>query len=133
MSNRTSIKYPGATTSISKVRINNMYIKYTFVHFAILLIHQIPGAVPLPMTCPFAVEALGFRLGSSFGLLHWSGNLLAIILEVTFLFLGLLLDTSGLVNHQHLTLLLDFYLRSLKHCEELKNCFVHSLHIIVCH
>ena len=30
MSNRTSIKYPGAIASISKVHINNMYIKYTF-------------------------------------------------------------------------------------------------------
>ena len=47
--------------SISKVHINNMYIKYTF-HFAILLIRQILGAVPLPVTNPFAVEALSLRL-----------------------------------------------------------------------
>ena len=88
-----------------------MYIKYTFVHFAILLIRQILGAVPLPVTSPFAVEALSFRLGYSFGLLHGSGNLLAILLEVPFLSLALLLETSGLVNHQHLMLFLDFYLR----------------------
>src|SRR5215216_6102433 len=118
MSNRTSIKYPGATTSISTVHINNMYIKYTFVHIAILLIRQILGAVPLPVTSPFAVEALSFRLGSSFGLLPRSGNLLAILLEI-----------SGLVNHKHLMPLLDFYLRGLEHCEELGNCFVHPLHI----
>ena len=62
-----------------------MYIKYTFVHSAILLIHQVSGAVPLPVTISFVVEALSFRLGSSFGLLHGSGNLLAIILEVPFL------------------------------------------------
>ena len=68
----------------SKVHINNMYIKYTFVHFAILLIRQILGAVPLPVTSPFVVEALSFRLRSSFGLLHGSGNLLAILLEVPF-------------------------------------------------
>ena len=55
----------------TKLHINNMYIKYTFVHFAI----------------PFAVEALSFRLRSSFGLLHGSGNLLVILLEVPFLFL----------------------------------------------
>ena len=61
-----------------------MYIKYTFVHFAILLIRQVFGAVPLPVTISFAVEALSFRLGSSFGLLHGSGNLLAILLEVPF-------------------------------------------------
>ena len=83
-----------------------MYIKYTFVHFAILLIRQILGAVALPVTISFAVEALSFRLGSIFALLHGSGNLLAILLEVRFLFLALLLETSGFVNHQHLMLLL---------------------------
>ena len=82
-----------------------MYIKYTFVHFAILLIRQVFGAVLLPVVSPFAVEALSFRLGSSFGLLPGSGNLLAIILEVPFLSLALFLETSGLVNHQHLMLL----------------------------
>ena len=84
MSNRTSIKYPGAITSISKVHINNMYIKYTF-HFAILLIRQILGAVPLPVTSSFAIEAHSFRLRSRLGLLPGSGNLLAILLEVPLL------------------------------------------------
>ena len=83
-----------------------MYIKYTFVHFAILLIRQVFGAVPLLVNISFVVEALSFRLGSSFGLLHGSGNLLAILLEVPFLSLSLLLETSGLVNHQHLMLFL---------------------------
>ena len=83
-----------------------MYITYTFVHLAILLIRQILGAVPLPVTSLLAVEALSFRLRSSFGLLHGSGNLLAILLEVPFLSLALLLETSGLVNHQHLMLFL---------------------------
>src|SRR6266516_4375910 len=112
MSNRTSIKYPGATTSISKVHINNMYIKYTF-HFDILLIRQILGAVPLPVTSPFAVEALSFRLRSRLGLLPGSSNLFAILFEVLLLPFALFLETSGLVNHQHLMHLLDFYLRSL--------------------
>ena len=85
-----------------------MYIKYTFVHFAILFIRQVFGVVPLPMTSPFVVEALSLRLGSSFGLLPGSGNLLAILLEVPFLSLAVLLETSGLVNHQHLMLFLDF-------------------------
>ena len=88
-----------------------MYIQYTFVHLAILLIRQILGAVPLLVTSPFAVEALSLRLGSSFRLLHGSGNLLSILLEVPFLSLALLLETSGLVNHQQLMLFLDFYLR----------------------
>ena len=69
----------------SKVHVNNLYIKYTFVHFAILLIRQMFGAVPLLVTISFAVEALSFRLGSSFGLLPGSDNLLAILLEVPFL------------------------------------------------
>ena len=84
-SNRTSIKYSGATINTSKVHINNLYIKYTLVHFAILLIHQIFGVVPLPVTISFAVEALSFRLGSSFGLLHGSSNLLAVLFEVPLL------------------------------------------------
>ena len=69
----------------SKVHINNMYIKYTFVHFSILLIRLVFGVVLLLVTIPFAVEALSFRLRSSFWLLHRSGNLLAILLEVPFL------------------------------------------------
>src|SRR5215216_5670005 len=134
MSNRTNIKYLGATTSISKVHINNMYIKYTFVHFAILLIRQVLGVVPLPVTISFAIEALSFKLGFSFGLLHWSGNLLAILLEVPFLSLCFFfLETSGLVNNQHLMLFLYFYLRGFQHREELGICFRHPLHIIVHH
>ena len=61
-----------------------MYIKYTF-HFAILLIRQILGAVPLPVTSPFAVEALSLRLRSILGLVHLSSNLLAVLLEVPLL------------------------------------------------
>src|SRR6266536_2557043 len=108
----------------SKVHINNMYIKYTFVHFAILLIHQLFGVVPLPVTISFAVEALSFRLWSRLGLLPGSSNLLAILLEVPLLSLALLLETNGLVNHQHLMLFLDFYLRRFQHREELGNRFV---------
>ena len=85
-----------------------MYIKYTFVHFAILLIRQLFGAVPLPVTSPFAVEALSLRLRSRLGLLHLSSNLLAVLHEVPFLSLCPFLETSGLVNHQHLMLFLDF-------------------------
>ena len=75
-----------------------MYIKYTFVHFAILLICQVFGAAPLLVTISFAVEALSFRLESSFGLLHGSGNLLAILLEVPFLSLALFLKLVVLLT-----------------------------------
>src|SRR3954464_487474 len=98
-----------------------MYIIYTFVHFTILLIRQVFGAIPLPVTISFAVEALSFRLGSSFGLLHGRGNLLAILLEVSFLSFAFFLETSGLLNHQHLMLFLDFYLCRFQHREELGN------------
>ena len=116
----------------SKVHINNMYNIYTFVHFAILLIRQVFGAVPLLVTISFVVEALNFRLGSSFRLLHGSGKLLAILLEVPFLSLALLL-TSVLVNHQHLMLFListftDFIIAKIS-----GNHFRHPLHIIVHH
>ena len=85
------------------------------------------------MTISLAVEALSFRLGSSFGLLHGSGNFLAIILEVPFISLALLLETSGLFNHQHLMLFLISTFRRFQHHEELGNRFRHSLHIIVHH
>ena len=62
-----------------------MYIQYTFVHFSILLMHQILGAVPPPVTSSFAVEALSLRLRSRLGLLHLSSNLLAVLLEVPLL------------------------------------------------
>ena len=132
MSNRTSIKYPRATAIISSIHINNMYIKYTF-HFAILLIRQILGAVPLPLISPFAVEALSLRLRSRLGLLHLSSNLLAVLFEVPLLSLCPFLETSAHVNHQHLMLFLDFYLRRFQHREELGNYFRHPLHTIVHH
>ena len=110
-----------------------MYITYTFVHLAILLIRQVFGVVPLLMTIPFVVEALSFRLRSSFGFLHGSDNLLAILLEVPFFPFALFLETSGLVNHQHLMFFLDFYLRRFQHREVLGNRFRYPLHIIVHH
>ena len=62
-----------------------MYITYTFVYFAILLIRQILGAVPLPVNSLLAVEALSFRLRSRLGFLLLSSNLLAVLLEVPLL------------------------------------------------
>ena len=61
-----------------------MYIKYSF-HFAILLLRQILGVVLLPVTSPFAVEALSLRLRSRLGFLLLSSNLLAVLLEVPLL------------------------------------------------
>mgnify|MGYP005842907095 CR=1 FL=1 len=83
-----------------------MYIKYTFVHSAILLIHQMFGVTPLPVTISFAVEALSLRLRYRLGLLQLSRNLLVVLLEVPLLPFAFFLETSGLVNHQHLILFL---------------------------
>ena len=110
-----------------------MYIQYTFVHFAILLIHQIVGVVPLPVTNPFAVEALSLRLRTRLRLLHLSSNLLVILLEVPFLSLALLLETSGLVNHQHLMLFLISTFADFSIAKSSGNRFRHPLHIIVHH
>ena len=82
----------------SKVHINNMYIKYTFVYFAILHIREAFGVVPFPVTISFAVGALSFRFRYSFGLLHGSDNLLAILLEVPFLSLSLFLKLVVLLT-----------------------------------
>ena len=79
-----------------------MYIQYTFVHFAILLIRQLLGVVLLLVTSPFAVEALSLRLRTRLGLLYLSSNLLAVLLEVPLLPFSLFLETSGFVNHQYL-------------------------------
>ena len=117
----------------SKVHINNMYIIYTFVHFAILLIRQVFGAIPLLETISFAVEALSFRIGYSFGILHGSGTLLAILLEVPFLSLSFLLETSGLVNHQHLMLFLISTFADFSIAKSSGIHFRHPLHIIVHH
>ena len=110
-----------------------MYIKYTFVHLAILLIHQVFGAVPLPVTISFALEAPSFRLGSNFGFLRGSGNLLVILIQVPFLSLALLLETSGLVNHQHLMLFLISTFADFSIAKSSGNRFRHPLHIIVHH
>ena len=91
LSNWTGIECRGVAIITSKVHINIMYIKYTFVHFAILLIRQILGAVPLLVTSPFAVEALSLRLRTRLGLLHLSSNLLAVLLEVSLLSFALFL------------------------------------------
>ena len=126
MSNRTSIKYSGATINTSKTHINNLYIKYTLVHFAILLIHQIFGVVPLPVTISFAVEALSFRLRSRLGFLLLSSNWLVVLLEVPLLPFFLKLVILSTINT--LMFFFDFYLRQFQHHEELRNRFRHPLH-----
>src|SRR5215216_1343836 len=116
MSNRTSIKYPGTTTITSKIHINNMYIEYTFLlDVAIFQIRQVLGAVTLPATGTLAVEAFSFRLRTSLGLLSRCGSFLAVLLEVVLVLrLALFLEIGGLIDHQHLVLLLDLHFSSFQ-------------------
>ena len=75
-----------------------MYITYTFVHLAILLIRQILAAVPLLVTSPYVVEALSLMLRSRLGLLHLGSNLFAILLEVPLLSLAFFLKLVVLLT-----------------------------------
>ena len=92
---------------------------------------QVLGVVPLPMAFPLAIEALSLGFRSSLGFLHGSGNCLAILFEVPFLSLALLLETSGLVNHQHLILFLISTFADFSIAKSSGNRFRHPLHIIV--
>ena len=83
------------------------------------------------MTSPFAVEALSLRLRTRLRLLHLSNNLLAIILEITFLSLAILLETSGFINHQHLMLFLISTFVDFSITKSLGIVSVYPLHIIV--
>ena len=65
------------------------------------------------MVVPLIIEALSLGLRFNLGFLLLSSNFLVVLLEVPLLPFALLLETSGLVDHQHLMLLFDFYLRSL--------------------
>jgi hypothetical protein len=87
-------------------------MKYIFVDIAVILSASYFGEALLPVTFPLAMGALGLRFGSSLEFLRGSGNYFTILLEVPFISLALH-ETSGLINHQHLILLLDFYIRSL--------------------
>src|SRR3954468_24178180 len=110
MSNRTSIKYPGTTTSTSEIHINNMYIGYTFLlDVAVLQIRQVLWAILLPVTFSLAVKALSIRLRSSLGLLRRRGNFLTTLLEVSLLLRLAFLEFGGLIDHQHLVLFHDLH------------------------
>src|SRR3954464_8945548 len=135
MSNRTSIKYPGTTTTTSEIHINNMYIGYTFLlDVAVLQIRQVLREIPLPVTFSLAVKALSISLRPSLGLLRRCGNFLTALLEVSlFLRLALLPEFGGLIDQQHLVLFLDLHFCRFQHGEEFWQCLVHVLHIVVHH
>ena len=75
-----------------------MYIIYTLFGVGCLLVSQILGAIPLPVTSSLAMKALSFWLGSSLGLLHVRGNCFATLLGVTLLVLAIFLETVVLLT-----------------------------------
>ena len=100
-----------------------MYIQYTSIDLASLLIYQVSRVVPL--LCPFLSlqKHLVSGLGSTLGFFTRAATDLPFH-EVSFLSLALL-ETSGFTNHQQLMLLLDFYFCGVKHRELLKDHHVY--------
>src|SRR4051812_12728130 len=77
MSNRTSIKYPGTTTTTSNIHLNNIYIGYSFLRGGVVLqIRQVLGVILLLVAFSLVVKALSIRLRRSLVLLHRRGSFL---------------------------------------------------------
>ena len=119
LSNRTGIQYPGATRSTNKVHINIMYIQYTSIDLASLLIYQVSRVILLQWLFPLLQKHLVSGLGSTLGFFTRAAAELPFH-EVSLCSLALL-ETSGFTNHQQLMLLLDFYFRDVKQSEYLKD------------
>ena len=107
-----------------------IYLLFTFPSFlSAKYLGQFRFQWPFPLQCKHSVSGFGSALGFFVGVT----TCLSIYLKFPFLSLCPFLETSGLVNHQHLMLFLDFYLRRFQHHEELGNRFRYPLHIIVHH
>ena len=94
-----------------------MYIQYTSIDLASLLIYQVSRVILLQWLFPLLQKhlvsglTLGFFTRAAAELPFHEVSLLALAL----------LETSGFTNHQQLILLLDFYFRGVKHREYLKD------------
>ena len=95
-----------------------MYIQYTSIDLASLLIYQVSRVILLQWLFPLQKHLVS-GLGSTLGFSIRAGADLPFH-EVSLLALALL-ETSGFTNHQQLMLLLDFYFRGVKHREYLKD------------
>ena len=96
-----------------------MYIQYTSIDLASLLIYQVSRVILLQWLVPLLQKHLVSGLGSTLGFFTRAATDLPFH-EVSLLALALL-ETSGFTNHQQLMLLLDFYFRGVKHREYLKD------------
>ena len=108
-----------------------MYIQYTSVDLACLLIYQVSRVVLLQWPFPSLQKHLVSGLGSTLGFFTRAAADLPFH-EVSLLALALL-ETSGFTNHQQLMLLLDFYFRGVKHRECLKDHHIYPWYVIVHH
>ena len=102
-----------------------MYIQYTSIDLASLLIYQVSRVILLQWLFPLLQKHLVSGLGSTLGFFTRAAAELPFH-EVSLLALALL-ETSGFTNHQQLMLLLDFYFRGVKHREYLKGSSYLSL------
>ena len=100
-----------------------MYIQYTSIDLASLLIYQVSRVILLQWLFPLLQKHLVSGLGSTLGFFTGAATDLSFH-EVPLLALALL-ETSGFTNHQQLMLLLDFYFRGVKHRELLKDHHVY--------
>ena len=96
-----------------------MYIQYTSIDLASLLIYQVSRVMLLQWLFPLLQKHLVSGLGSTLGFFTRAAAELPFH-EVSLRALALL-ETSGFTNHQQLMLLLDFYFRGVKHHEYLKD------------
>ena len=96
-----------------------MYIQYTSIDLANLLIYQVTRAILLQWLFPLLQKHLVSGLGSTLGFFTGAAADFPFH-EVSLLALALL-ETSGFANHQQLMLLLDFYFRDVKQREYLKD------------
>ena len=103
--------------STSKVHINTMYIQYTSIDLASLLIYQVSRVILLQWLFPLLQKHLVSGLGSTLGFFTRAAADLPFH-EVSLL---ALLEIGGFTNHQQLMLLLDFYFRGVKHREYFKD------------
>ena len=94
-----------------------MYIQYTSIDLASLLIYQASRVILLQWLFPLLQKHLVSGLGSPLGFFTRA----AADFPFHEVFALALLETSGFTNHQQLMLLLDFYFRGVKHREYLKD------------
>ena len=96
-----------------------MYIQYTSIDLASLLIYQVSRVILLQWLFPLLQKHSVSGLGSTLGFFTRAAAEMPFH-EVSLCSLALL-ETSGFTNHQQLMLLLDFYFRGVKHREYFKD------------